>query len=89
MTQMDGIVYYPEMDDIATEIDYASLHYAALKAAALAEETADSLTFYGSIPDNSCFDVVTPFGRIAFLGKNYLRENKIKSFRVTFSIGTF
>ena len=79
-TQTDGIVYYPEIDDIAAEIDYASLHYAALKAAALAEETADSLTIYGAIPDDYYFDVLTPYGRIVFLGKDYLKKNKIKSF---------
>lgn len=80
MTQSDGTVYYPEIDDIAGEIDYASLHYAALKAAALAEETADSLIFYGAIPSDNYFDISTPYGRIVFLGKDYFRKNKIKQF---------
>ncbi|MCP4703361.1 MAG: hypothetical protein GY865_02025 [candidate division Zixibacteria bacterium] len=80
MTQSDGTVYYPEIDDIAGEIDYASLHYAALKAAALTEETADSLIFYGAIPADSYFDILTPYGRIVFLGQDYLKKNKTKSF---------
>jgi len=80
MTQSDGIVYYPEIEDVAGEIDYASLHYAALKAAALVEETADSLVFYGAIPTGYYFDVSTPYGRILFLGKEYLKKNKIRSF---------
>ncbi len=79
-TQSDGTVYYPEIDDIAAEIDYASLHYAALKTAALAEETADSLIFYGTIPADYYFDLSTPSGRIVFLGKDYLKKNRIKSF---------
>jgi len=80
MTQSDGTVYYPEIDDLAGQIDYASLHYSALKSAALAEETADSLIFYETITADFKFDISTPYGRIVFLGKDYLKKNKIKSF---------
>ena len=80
MTQTDGEVYHPELDDIAATIDLPSLHYAALKAAALTEESADSLRRYGSVPDDLHFEISTPFGRIVLLGKNALDKNKIKIF---------
>jgi hypothetical protein len=41
LTQADGQKYYPELDDIASVIDYPSLHYAALKCAAIVQETTD------------------------------------------------
>jgi hypothetical protein len=67
--QADGTVYYPEIDDIARDVDWASLHYAALKAAALAEYVADSLTYYGGFPEKYSFELGTPFGKIALLGR--------------------
>jgi len=70
-TQGDGTVYYPEIDDIAATVDYASLHYAALKAAALAEELADSLS-PGAIPADMIFELETPFGKLAILGSDAL-----------------
>lgn len=42
-TQTDGTLYYPELDDLAATIDWASLHYAALKVAAAAEKAELSL----------------------------------------------
>ena len=77
-SQGDGAVYYPDMDDIAATLDYASLHYAALKSAALAEETADSLFAYGGIPDNLFFELATPFGRVILIGRDGLAKNKIE-----------
>ncbi|MEW5924823.1 MAG: hypothetical protein AB1746_12640, partial [Candidatus Zixiibacteriota bacterium] len=66
LTQSDGTVYYPEIDDIATRIDYASLHYAALKAAAITEETADSLLFYLDSENCESFVIPTDYGDIIF-----------------------
>ncbi|MCX6830247.1 MAG: hypothetical protein NT002_13360 [candidate division Zixibacteria bacterium] len=77
--QADGTVYYPEMDDIARTIDWPSLHYAALKATAIAELTADSLTYYGGLPPEIFFEMMTPFGRIILIGAKGLNENRISS----------
>jgi hypothetical protein len=68
LTQADGAIYYPELDDIAACIDYSSLHYAALKAAAIVQETADSLLYYYNNPEVG-FDasIMTPYGSIKFM----------------------
>ena len=72
--QSDGTVYYPELDDIARDIDLASLHYAALKAAALVEQTADSLIGHADFPDDSLVELTTPYGRILLIGKKALKR---------------
>ena len=64
LTQADGTIYYPELDDIAACIDYPSLHYAALKAAAIVQETADSLLYYHKIDRLEAMCLNTPFGHI-------------------------
>jgi len=52
-TQSDGTVYYPELDDIAETIDWACLHYAALKVSASAEKAEGALgSFINEIPKN-------------------------------------
>jgi hypothetical protein len=71
--QGDGTVYYPEIDDIAGTIDWASLHYAGLKGAAAVEPAADSLQKYGGIPSDLYFEMMTPYGRIIFLGAEYFK----------------
>ncbi len=78
--QSDGTVYYPEIDDLARDVDWQSLHYAALKGAALVEMIADSLIFYGGVPENLSFELMTPFGRIAFLGAGSLKGAKEKTY---------
>ncbi|SYZ74452.1 exported hypothetical protein [Candidatus Zixiibacteriota bacterium] len=82
-TQGDGTVYHPELDDIARTIDWPSLHYAALKAAALVELTADSLAHYGGIPENVSFDLLTPFGRILLFAKGYYIAPDIRQSTLT------
>jgi hypothetical protein len=77
--QGDGTVYYPEMDDIARTIDWPSLHYAALKAAAIVELTADSLAYYGGMPTDEYFELMTPFGRIILIGANRFKAGRITS----------
>lgn len=64
LTQSDGNVYYPEIDDVAAGIDYPSLHYAALKAAAITQETADSLLFYLDSGGCESFVIPTDYGDI-------------------------
>ncbi len=63
LTQADGNVYHPELDDIAACIDYPCLHYAALKLAAIVEETADSLIYYDFHPEYFLW-AKTPYGDI-------------------------
>ncbi len=74
-TQGDGTVYHPEIDDIARTIDWPSLHYAALKTAALTELTYDSLVYYGGVPNDIYFELATPFGRILLMGSNYFKNH--------------
>ena len=64
LTQADGNVYHPELDDIAACIDYPALHYAALKAAAIVQETADSLLFYRTLRRFAFLGMPTPYGSI-------------------------
>jgi hypothetical protein len=70
LTQPDGMKYHPEMDDIARCIDYPSLHCAALKAAAIVEETADSLVFFAERIPANLLDLPTPYGRVNFYGSS-------------------
>lgn len=76
--QSDGTVYYPEIDDLARDVDWPSLHYAALKSAALVEIIADSLIAFGGVPVNLSFELMTPCGKIAFLGAECLKGKKEK-----------
>ncbi|MDD4916605.1 MAG: hypothetical protein PHE72_02215 [candidate division Zixibacteria bacterium] len=65
-TQGDGMVYYPELDDIAAAIDLPSMHYAALKTAAAAESAERALRrFARAVPDDFTAELPTPFGTIA------------------------
>ena len=74
-TQADGMVYYPELDDLAAVIDWPSLHYAALKTAAAAERAERALRPHvGAIADDFEMDLATPFGRIVILSPTYLRD---------------
>ncbi len=70
LTQPDGNIYYPEMDDIAGCIDYASLHYAALKTAAIVQETADSLLYYSQPEQIESIVIMTPYGEILLPGSD-------------------
>ncbi|MBU0982294.1 MAG: hypothetical protein KKA42_00365 [candidate division Zixibacteria bacterium] len=64
-TQGDGQVYYLVLDDIATEIDQPSLHYAAAKTVAAVEQAERALIpLTAMIPDGFAFETTTPFGRI-------------------------
>jgi hypothetical protein len=81
--QSDGTVYYPEMDDIARTIDWPSLHYAALKAAAVVELTADSLAYYGGFPDDLIFELTTPFGKIILIGSKYYVSSDMRKSTLT------
>ncbi len=68
-TQGDGMVYYPEIDDAAQNIDLASLCYAGLKAAAAAERAAHELTASAaSVSGDFHLDFPTPYGRIVING---------------------
>ncbi len=74
-TQSDGMVYYPELDDIAAVIDWASLHYAALKVAAAAEQAEAALIpFKKQIPKDFQWELPTPFGKIAVFSSVYRTE---------------
>ncbi len=64
LSQSDGNIYYPELADIADCIDFPSLHYAALKAAAIVQETADSLMHYIKPNQTGTLSLNTPFGGI-------------------------
>ncbi len=71
-TQGDGMVYHPELDDIAGTLDWPSLHYAALKVAAASELAESSLKrFAKQVPDDFQLEIETPFGRIAILSPVY------------------
>jgi len=74
-TQTDGTIFYPELDDIAADIDWGSLHYAALKVTAAAEKAERALLPIAmSVPDDFELDVSTPFGRVAILSPTYKRD---------------
>ncbi len=74
-TQSDGTVYYPELDDIAETIDWACLHYAALKVSASAEKAEGALgSFINEIPKNFQMEFQTPFGKIAVFSPVYKSE---------------
>lgn len=68
-TQGDGMVYYPEIDDAAGAIDFASICYAGLKAAAAAERAEKKLTPLRSlVPNDFHLDFPTPYGRLVIDG---------------------
>jgi hypothetical protein len=68
----DGQVYYPEIDDIAKDLDEQSLYYAAMKATQAAETCYKSLKKYlASTKDDLSkisFDHYCPLGRIVICG---------------------
>ncbi len=70
LNQADGNVYHPEIDDIAACVDYPCLHNAALKMAAIVEETADSLIYYNFRPKGN-FSVYTPYGYIMIISDDF------------------
>ncbi|MDD4051303.1 MAG: hypothetical protein PHR28_05315 [candidate division Zixibacteria bacterium] len=68
-TQGDGMVYYPQIDDAAKTMDFESLCYAGLKAAAASERAAKALTPHiKNIPAGLTLDIPTPYGRIIING---------------------
>jgi len=68
-TQGDGMVYYPEIDDAAGNMDFASLCYAGLKAAAAAEVAEREMAgFAAQVPHELHLDFATPYGRIVLDG---------------------
>lgn len=74
-TQGDGQVYYPELDDIAATIDWASLHYAALKTVAAAEQAERALLpLVDMIPEDYEMQIETPYGTIALFSPVYDRD---------------
>ncbi len=70
-TQADGQKYYPEIDDIAKTIDYPSMHYAALKSAALVPQIVDSLKLSGSIWEFDKIEWDSPYGKIILIGERF------------------
>ncbi len=71
-TQADGMVYYPELDDLAATIDWPSLHYAALKVAAAAEQAASQLvSLVDQAPDDFELEFGTPFGQAALFSSSH------------------
>nr|MBN2278530.1 hypothetical protein [candidate division Zixibacteria bacterium] len=89
LTQSDGNIYYPEYDDIAGSIDMASMHYAALKAAAIVQETADSIIYYKDSVEFIDFYLPTPYGRIVLAGsgKGQLDDYGIGTGLATIDLG--
>jgi hypothetical protein len=83
LTQSSGDVYYPELDDLAENIDYSSLHYAALKAVMLTEQTADSLIVYDDFPVGLLVEMETPFGNIILIGRNYFEDADVEELNCT------
>ena len=74
-TQGDGQVYYPELDDLAGDVDWPSLYYSALKTAAAVEQAERALLPLAStIPDDYELDINTPFGRFAVFSPVYERD---------------
>lgn len=70
-TQADGNVYYPQIDDAASAIDFESLCYSALKTAEAVERAEkELLPTLEEIPTNYNFDLETPFGRIIINGSD-------------------
>jgi hypothetical protein len=74
-TQGDGQVYYPELDDLADDIDFSSLHYAALKTAAATEKAERQLIrFVDQIPDDFECEIETPYGKVAIFSPVYTKK---------------
>jgi hypothetical protein len=78
LTQDDGEKYYSELDDIASDIDYPSLHYAALKCAAIVQEAADSLIKYDEGPSDWLLEFSTPYGAVILIGRGYFDDRPQK-----------
>jgi len=76
LTQSDGNVYYPEIDDVARTIDYPSMHYAALMAAAIVQETADSISFYKDSIEFFDFYLPTPYGAVVLAGNDKMNLDR-------------
>jgi hypothetical protein len=68
----DGQVYYPEIDDIAKNLDEQSLNYSSLKAVQAAESAYKELKKYNSRAttdySNINFEYFCPIGRIVIRG---------------------
>jgi hypothetical protein len=67
-TQGDGIIYYPQVEDVAGLIDEQSMAYAAMKLGQASEDAAYALSSY--ITENPIvgafkFETMTPYGRIS------------------------
>ncbi|MFW9770223.1 MAG: hypothetical protein ACFFEM_15510 [Candidatus Thorarchaeota archaeon] len=70
-TQGDAMVYYPEIDDAASTIDFESLCYAGLKLAAAAERAEKALReLVINVPIDYVLDFPTPYGRIVLTGRD-------------------
>ncbi|MFH2037716.1 MAG: hypothetical protein ABIJ45_15045 [Candidatus Zixiibacteriota bacterium] len=69
--------YHPEYDDLASTIDYSSLHYAALKATAIIELTADTLSAYGGLTGDKIFTIESQYGKIQFIGSEYKSDRLV------------
>jgi hypothetical protein len=73
-TQGDGMVYYPEIDDAAGNIDMESMGYAGLKIAAAAEKAEKELSPYAALVSSDFhLDFPTPYGRIVIDGRGSSR----------------
>lgn len=69
-TQGDGQKYYPEMDDIASTIDWPSLHYAALKTVAASEQAERALyPLRKEFPTDLNIEFKTPYGTVSLLSE--------------------
>ena len=63
-TQGDGQIYYPQLDDCASTIDWQSLVYSSFKTIAASDVTAKKLQKL-SVPDNfKTITINTPLGQI-------------------------
>jgi hypothetical protein len=84
-TQGDGQVYYSELDDIAAGIDWASLHYAALKTAAAAELAERKLIHLrDKVPADYAVELDTPYGKIAVFSQKYDPDKLPDRLRMSF-----
>lgn len=68
-TQADGQKYYPELDDAARLIDFESLFYGGLKAAAASEQFEKAVSAVEvEFPEDFSLDFETPYGRVVING---------------------
>lgn len=84
---LDGTNYYG-VDYLADGMDYWSLHYAALKSAALVELTADSLLYYLNNEDLPEFSINTPYGKIDIINNDGDSTICVHSNLLTIDIGS-